>query len=899
MTTPELLTKQFVHQDAEQRIYQMWEDLDIFHAKVDPAKKPFCVVIPPPNVTGILHMGHVLDNIPQDVMTRWHRMRGFSAVWIPGTDHAGIATQNVVKRQLEKEGIRMRDLGRDEFLKRVWEWKEKHGHIIIQQLKRLGCSCDWKRERFTMDDGLARAVLTAFVQLFNKGLIYRGKRMVNWCTVCGTALSDDEVEHANQGSHLWHLRYPIADSNGAPTGESVVVATTRPETMLGDTAVAVHPDDERYTALVGKQVLLPIKNRLIPVIADSFVDPKFGTGVVKLTPAHDPNDYSAAQSHGLSVEVVIGLDGKMTAAAGEKYAGLDRLEARKRVVADLEALGNVEKIEKYSHSVGECYRCRSVLEPMVSDQWFVKMRPLAEKAKQVVVDGRLTVIPDSEKHDYFHWMDTIEDWCISRQLWWGHRIPVFYCNDCNHIMSQVEAPESCSSCSSKNLRQDEDVLDTWFSSQLWPFSTLGWPDKTPELSYWYPNSWLMSGRDILFFWDARMIMAGLELLGEVPFRTLVLHGLVRDSQGRKLSKSLNNSPDPLGLFDKYGTDAVRAAIALNYPLGRHDTKLSEEIFRNGQGLVIKLWNASKLILSNLGSSPLTLSKDSLKPEALEDRWILSRLGEAVKNHDSYLEKSDIVHACEAVTGFFWNEFCDWYLELIKHRLWGEGATKQSALEVAMVCERTILKLLHPYTPFVTEELWQILREQKVSDASSLGDERSIAISEWPKAANFPRDEGAEAQMELMMTMVRGIRDVRHHLNIPPKAELAVQLLFLDATKKLGFEHVRAVAKTMGVVTEFTEAQSEGLPEGFVPFKFAGGIGYVSLPADVDAKDLHGKLSARIEKLKKTLAGIEGNLGNQQFVANAPAELVEETRGKARELEESIAKLDDFKRSLAG
>ncbi len=898
MTAPELMTKQFVHQDAEQRIYQMWEDLDIFHAKVDPSKKPFCVVIPPPNVTGILHMGHVLDNIPQDVMTRWHRMRGFSAVWIPGTDHAGIATQNVVKRQLEKEGIRMRDLGRDEFLKKVWEWKEKHGHIIIQQLKRLGCSCDWKRERFTMDDGLARAVLTAFVQLFNKGLIYRGKRMVNWCTVCGTALSDDEVEHANQGSHLWHLRYPIADSNGMPTGESVVVATTRPETMLGDTAVAVHPDDSRYTSIVGKQVLLPIKNRLIPVIADPFVDPKFGTGVVKLTPAHDPNDYHAAQAHGLAIEVVIGLDGKMTEAAGGSYVGLDRLEARKRVVVDLEALGHVEKIEKYSHSVGECYRCRSVLEPMVSDQWFVKMRPLAEKAKQVVVEGRLAIVPDSEKHDYFHWMDTIEDWCISRQLWWGHRIPVFYCNDCNHIMSQVEPPESCSSCSSKNLRQDEDVLDTWFSSQLWPFSTLGWPDKTPELSYWYPNSWLMSGRDILFFWDARMIMAGLELLGEVPFRTLVLHGLVRDSQGRKLSKSLNNSPDPLELFDKYGTDAVRAAIALNYPLGRHDTKLSEEIFRNGQGLVIKLWNASKLILSNLGTAPLTLSHDSFKPEALEDRWILSRLGEAVNNHDSYLEKSDIVHASEAVTGFFWNEFCDWYLEMIKHRLWGEGATKQSALEVAMVCERAILKLLHPYTPFVTEELWQILREHKVSDATASGDERSISISEWPRSASFLRDEAAEEQMGLMMTMVRGIRDVRHHLNIPPKAELAVQLLFLDANKKLSFEHVRSVAKTMGVVTEFSEAQSEGLPEGFVPFKFSGGIGYVSLPTDVDAKDLNDKLSARVEKLKKTLLGIEGNLANQQFVANAPAELVEETRGKVRELEESIAKLDDFKRSLA-
>jgi valyl-tRNA synthetase len=894
----EEMPKQFQHQEAEKRISQLWDTLKVSRARVDYSKKPFCVVIPPPNVTGILHMGHVLDNTPQDIMTRWHRMRGYAAVWIPGTDHAGIATQNVVKRNLEKEGIKMRDLGREKFLEKVWAFKEKHGSIIIEQLKRLGCSCDWERERFTMDEGLMKAVLTAFVQLFNKGLIYRGKRMVNWCTVCRTALSDDEVEHNTHSSHLWHLKYPLLDTHGKQTGEHLIVATTRPETMLGDTGVAVHPDDARYTSIVGRKVLLPIQNRTIPIVADAFVDPKFGTGVVKLTPAHDPNDYQVALKHSLDLEVVIGDDGVMTAAAGPSYSGLDRYQARKKVVADLEEAGFVEKIEKHSHAVGECYRCKSILEPKVSEQWFVKMRPLAEKARQVVIDGQLQIIPESEKHDYFHWMDTIQDWCISRQLWWGHRIPVYYCDSCQHVMSSVDAPLACEKCKAKNLRQDEDVLDTWFSSQLWPFSTLGWPDKTEELDFWYPNSWLMSGRDILFFWDARMIMSGLELLGKVPFKTLALHGLVRDSQGRKLSKSLGNSPDPLDLFDKFGTDAVRVAIALNYPMGRQDTKLSDDIFKNGQALVIKLWNATRLLLGNLSGEAITTDVKSVELATLEDRWIVSRLAEVIRIHDSYLAKSDFVHAVAAVKSFFWDDYCDWYLEIIKNRLWAGGSGKIQALRVALACQQTIIKLLHPYMPFVTEELWQNLKKLGVVDANDGADIGSLALTSWPDAALYRRDLTADAQIGVMASIVRGVRDVRQNLNISPKTALAVKLVYLTSGVRENFAPVEAIAKTMGAITEFSELSSQVHPAGYVPFKFDGGVGYLELPSDIDAKDSISKLTARIEKLEKSLVGIERNLSNQDFVKNAPPELVAETKGKAQELRDAIAKLDDFRRSLA-
>ena len=891
------LPKQFEYQEAEGRIYALWEQEHVFHARVDRAKTPFCVVIPPPNVTGILHMGHVLDNVPQDIMTRWHRMRGFSALWVPGTDHAGIATQNVVERQLRKEGSSARDLGRDEFVRRVWEWREKHGSIIIQQLKRLGCSCDWSRERFTMDEQLSRAVVKAFITYYERGLIYKGTRMINWCPRCGTALANDEVNHQDRKSHLWFLRYPLIDAKDADGKDYIVVATTRPETMLGDTAVAVNPEDPRFKSLIGKQLMLPLQQRPIPIIADAFVDPQFGTGLVKVTPAHDPNDYQMGLTHKLPLEVVIGDDGRMTKAAGP-YAGLDRVEARKRVVEDLTAADLVEKIDPYTHSVGSCYRCETVVEPFVSDQWFVRMKPLAEKAKQAVLDGRITIVPESERHDYFHWMDTIQDWCISRQLWWGHRIPVYYCDDCGEVMARAEAPKACGKCSSTKIRQDEDVLDTWFSSQLWPFSTLGWPEATEDFKYWYPNSWLMSGRDILFFWDARMIMAGLELIGDVPFRRLSLHGLARDEQGRKLSKSLGNSPDPLNLFDEYGTDAIRASIVQRYPMGRQDIKLNERVYQEGRAFVTKIWNAFRLIMMQLQEGGFAYDSARAAERRVEDRWILSRLGRTVALHDELLEQNDFAHSLEALSSFFWNEYCDWYLELIKPRLRAGGEEAREALCTALHCQRTMLKLLHPYVPFVTEELWQMLKQLGVRDEAA-GEEPCLALSAWPVASDFTRDEAAEAALNVMMSLVRGARDVRHHLQLPPKQSLPVQVSFTDGPAAERFSQCRAAAQMIGGLDPLQDAAATGIPAGHVPCRFEGGIAYIQCPADLDITALRGRIEKKMGDLEKSIAGAERQLNNQAFMQSAPPAIVEETQRKAAEYAETRKKLEEFRASLAG
>ena len=605
------LPKFFDFKNEEDKIYKLWEENQVFKGVIDKTKEPFCVVIPPPNVTGILHMGHVLDNTAQDIMVRWHRMRGFAALWVPGTDHAGIATQNIVERELKKEGLTKYDLGREKFLEKVWEWKAEKGGKIINQLKRLGASCDWSRLRFTMDEGLTKAVRKAFVTYYKKGLIYRGEKMINWCPRCKTALANDEVEHQERKGNLWHLKYPIADSKGNPTDEYIVVATTRPETMLGDMAVAVNPKDERYFNLHGKKVLLPVKNRLIPIICDEFVDKEFGTGLVKVTPAHDPNDYEMGLKHGLEVEKVIGEDGKMTSCAGE-FEGMTREEARDAVVKKMQELGLVEKIEDYKHSVGECYRCHTIIEPYVSLQWFLDMQDLAKEVKKIVENEKIKVTPESEKNDFYTWLDNIRDWCISRQLWWGHRIPVFYCEDCGEIMCEEEDVTECTKCKSHNIKQDPDVLDTWFSSQLWPFSTLGWPEETADLKFWFPTSWLICGRDIIFFWGARMMTASHSLMHEVPFKKLVLHGLVRDSQGRKMSKSLGNSVDPIEIFDKYGVDAVRASVLPRYPLGRQDCKIGERNYEEGQSLITKLWNATKLVLMSLSEDKFVYNSKELK-----------------------------------------------------------------------------------------------------------------------------------------------------------------------------------------------------------------------------------------------------------------------------------------------
>jgi len=887
--------KRYDYKESESRMWASWEKHNIFRAEVDKQKTPFCVVMPPPNVTGILHMGHVLDNVPQDVVTRWHRMRGFSSLWVPGTDHAGIATQNVVKRQLDKEGINFRDLGREEFVRRVWAWKEKSGGTIIEQLKRLGCSCDWSRQRFTMDEQLSRAVTEAFVRLFDKGLIYRGKRIINWCVVCGTALANDEVEHESQQANLWYIRYPL---KGGSAEDYVLVATTRPETMLGDVAVAVHPEDERFKRFHGKTLILPLVGREIPIVPDAMVDPAFGTGAVKITPAHDANDYQVSLRHKLTPICVINEDGKISADY-PAYAGMDRLKARKKIPGDLEALGLLEKTEAHPNSIGKCYRCESVVEPYLSDQWFLKMRPLAEKAKEVVVDGRVKIVPESEKNDYYHWMDTIDDWCISRQLWWGHRIPAYYCTACGEVTAARETPEKCPKCSKTELRQDEDVLDTWFSSQLWPYSTLGWPEQTADLEYWYPNNWLLSGRDILFFWDARMIMSGLELAGDVPFRTLVLHGLVRDEQGRKLSKSLGNSPDPLQLFDEYGADAVRAAMMHRYPLGRQDTRLGENAFKAGSALVTKIWNSCRFVALNLEGKPFTFDSDSCGRTAFEDRWILSRLGKMVTEHDDYLKESDFSHAFEAVQSFFRNEFCDWYLEIIKRRTRRtDGEPDRDALATALHVVRTVLKVFHVYIPFVTEELWQTFHAAGIRDTSARGESDVLALAHWPVASDFPPDERAEELAREIMSIVRAVREVRSILEIAPKVPVTVKLSLFDAASQQKVEQCREIACFLANIEAMDFAPSGATPAGYVPFSFLSGVGLMKLPEETKAEETRSLLERRLKKLEPRLKQLESRLANKEYVDKAPEHSLNETRNETAELGETIKKLSEFHRLLS-
>lgn len=889
MDTQPAIPSKYDPSEVEPRISAVWLEHRVNHVPVEQDRDSFCIVIPPPNVTGILHMGHVLDNIVIDAVTRWHRMRGFSSVWIPGTDHAGIATQNVVKRRLADEGINYKDLGRERFSERVWEWKEKHGDIIINQLKRLGCSCDWDRERFTLDEGLSRAVTEAFITFYERGLIYKGKRIINWCTVCETALSNDEVEHETHQSHLWNIKYPVLDTAGSPTGDFVTVATTRPETMLGDTALAVNPEDERYKSLVGARAMLPLQERPIPVVADSFVDPEFGTGIVKVTPAHDPNDYQCALNHDLPLCEVIGADGRMTAEAGEKYSGMDRYEARKAVVADLETQGLLVSIEDHTHTVGNCYRCHSTIEPLVSDQWFMKMKPLAEKARAAVNDQRIEIIPASEKHDFFHWLDTIQDWCISRQLWWGHRIPIYYCDSCQNVMACAEAPSKCNACSSSALRQDEDVLDTWFSSQLWPFSSIGWPAETPELKQWYPNNWLLCGRDIIFFWGARMVFAGLELMGDVPFRKLGLHGIVRDEKGRKLSKSLGNSPDPIELFDKYGTDAVRATVYSYYPMGRQDVNFRPTIYEEGQALVTKLWNATRFLRMGMGAAPVKADEQVPEVALLEDRWILSKLRSAVELHDKCLDQCEFAQAFQALVSFFWNDYCDWFLEIIKPRLREENLSGE-AIRTALYCNRTILKVFHPYLPFVTEELWQAVGGTDGSFASLLD-------TDWVKVEQLSSDSAAESAMNTAISIVRRMRDLRHHLNLPPKGKLPLKLSFFDPAGNDALESYQSILENLGFASDIELTEQQQAQASEVPIKFEGGVGYAKLPPDAELDAAKDRLSSKLASLEKAVHDVERKLENKNFMEKAPQAVVEEHRARASEYRDAMGKLKSFIDSL--
>ena len=887
------LPKFFDFKNEEDKIYKLWEGNQVFKGVIDKTKEPFCVVIPPPNVTGILHMGHVLDNTAQDIMVRWHRMRGFATLWVPGTDHAGIATQNVVERELKKQGLTKYDLGREKFVEKVWEWKNEKGGKIINQLKRLGASCDWSRLRFTMDEGLSKAVRKAFVSYYKKGLIYKGEKMINWCPRCKTALANDEVEHQERKGNLWHLKYPIADENGNPTNEYIVVATTRPETMLGDMAVAVNPKDERYFNLHGKKVLLPIKNRLIPIICDDFVDKEFGTGLVKVTPAHDPNDYEMGLKHGLEVEKVIGEDGKMTSCAGE-FEGMTREEARDAVVKKMQELGLVEKIEDYKHSVGECYRCHTIIEPYVSLQWFLDMQDLAKEVKKTVVDGRIEVTPESEKNDFYTWLDNIRDWCISRQLWWGHRIPVFYCKDCGEVMCEEEDPTECPKCHSKNIEQDEDVLDTWFSSQLWPFSTLGWPENTQDLKFWFPTSWLICGRDIIFFWGARMMTASLSIMKEVPFKKLVLHGLVRDSQGRKMSKSLGNSVDPIELFDKYGADAVRASVLPRYPLGRQDCKIGERNYEEGQSLITKLWNATKLVLMSLEGEKFSYNSKEIKLKEAEDRWIISRLREVIVEHDKYLAESNFARAFSIVYQFFFSDYCDWYLEIIKQRLRGDSETRKHVLEVVFFVKKNILKLFHPYIPFITESLWQNLKELGVIDkAQDEKEDKFIATSKWPEVSEFESDQEATSIITIVQGAVGALRNFKQTLNLPLKLELNLSLKVLDKNLEKYFYDFKDKISALINVSNITLLKEDALNASFIPLAFDGGICYVEKPQELDIQDVKAKLTSKIEKLNKQKLGLEAKLGNESFVKNAPEDLVANEQKNLAELKESVEKLESI------
>jgi len=853
---------------AEKKWYQYWVDHDFFHAADAGEKKPFCIVIPPPNVTGILHMGHALNNTLQDIMTRYRRMQGYNALWMPGMDHAGIATQNVVEQMLAKEGLTRHDLGREKFIERVWEWKEKYGGIIIDQLKRLGASCDWERQRFTMDEGLSHAVREVFVRLYHDGLIYQGDYIVNWCPRCHTAISDLEVEYEQKAGHLWHIRYPYVDGSG-----EIIVATTRPETMLGDTAVAVHPDDPRYRDKVGKMVLLPLVNRHIPVIADDYVTMDFGSGAVKITPASDPADFAMAGRHNL--EIIKIMDGSAVINEnGGPYQGQDRDACRQNVVADLEKGGYLVNIEPYGHNVGKCYRCKTIIEPAVSKQWFVKIAPLAREASAAVVTGKTKIIPAMWEGTYFEWMGNIRDWCISRQIWWGHRIPVWYCDACGKIIVQTTDPHLCPACGGETLHQDEDVLDTWFSSALWPFTTLGWPEDTPALKTFYPTSILITGFDIIFFWVARMMMMGLYVMKEVPFRDVYLHALVRDEHGDKMSKSKGNSIDPLEMIDKFGADAFRFTLAAFTAQGR-DVRMSEERIEGYKFFVNKIWNATRFSLMNLEDYPADAVP--VAAPSLPDRWIQSRLQRTIRETIRSLDEYKFNEAAGIIYQFIWHELCDWYLELIKPVLYGKEnpALRLAAQHTLYRTLKTSLQLLHPFMPFLTEEIWQTL----VADGSS------IMVSPFPAAVDFPEDQESEEQMGLMMSIITRIRNIRGEMGLPPSKKLRVVVSAPDADAKSvllsGSRYIINLANLEALDIGGAMEEPKGAATGVI-----GGIRvFVLLEGTIDVAGEMARLEKDLAKVVKDLTVVSRKLANPDFLAKAAEAIVRKEEDKLRELTE--------------
>ncbi len=880
------IAKVYDPKQVEDRWYQHWLEKNYFHAEVNPEKKPYTIVIPPPNVTDVLHMGHAYNNTLQDILIRFHRMLGYEAMWLPGTDHAGIATQNVVERNLKNnEKLTRHDLGREKFVERVWQWKEKYGNVIIEQLKKLGCSCDWERERFTMDPGLSQAVTEVFVRLYEKGLIYRGEYIINWCPRCGTALSDEEAIHEDEKGKLWYIKYPY---NGS---KYVTVATTRPETMLGDVAVAVHPDDPRYQKLIGKTVILPVINREIPVIADPAVDPKFGTGAVKVTPAHDPNDFEIGQRHNLMPINVMNEDGTMNENAG-KYKGYDRFECRKLLVKELEQLGLLEKIKDHEHAVAHCQRCNTVIEPYLSKQWFVKVKPLAEPALRVVNEGEIKFHPEKWVKNYNIWMTNIRDWCISRQLWWGHRIPVYYCEDCKHEMVKRHAPEKCDKCGSTRITQDEDVLDTWFSSWLWPFSTLGWPEKTPDLEYFYPTNALVTAPDIIFFWVARMIMSGLEFMGDIPFEHVYFNGVIRDAQGRKMSKTLGNGIDPLEMVKRYSADAVRFSLLMLTSEGQ-DINLAESNFEIGRNFSNKLWNAFRFLMMNLDDEKESLINnfDEINSSDLDlaDKWILSRLHKTISSVTTSLEEFHFNDAVDHLYSFFWHEYCDWYLELIKPRLYGEDArAKKIALSVSLHAMRSIVKLLHPFIPFITEEIWQKIK---------LAEETDLIIASWPQANEKFFDDNCEKEMALIQQIIGSVRNIRGEMNVPPtkKAQLIVKS---ENQANLNLiENYKIYLTALAKVSDLTLAADVKKPKFSASAVVADLEIFVPLEGLIDIAVERNRLTKEITRLETQVQNINKKLLNQDFIKKAPQAVIEKEKQKLVDFQQNLEKLKANLKSL--
>ena len=868
MSNRKELPKTYDPKASEKRLYQFWLDGGFFNADVDKTKPAFSIVLPPPNVTGQLHMGHAFDDTLQDILIRTKRMQGYSALWMPGTDHAGIATQIKVEEALREEGLTRYDLGREKFLERVWAWKEKYGSRIITQLQSMGCSCDWRRLRFTMDEGCSKAVKEVFVDLYQKGYIYKGSRIINWCPHCTTALSDAEVEYADKPGHLWYIRYPLTDGSG-----DLVVATTRPETMMGDTGVAVNPEDERFKHLVGKTCILPIMNREIPIVADDYVELGFGTGAVKMTPAHDPNDFEVGLRHNLDVIRVISDDGTINENGG-KYQGMDRYECRKAIVRDLEEQGYLVKTEDYSHNVGTCYRCHNDVEPLISAQWFVKMEPLAKEALRVVYDGDIKFVPERFAKTYTNWMENVHDWCISRQLWWGHQIPAYYCDDCGEMTVSKEPVTVCPKCGGKHVHQDEDVLDTWFSSALWPFSTMGWPDKTPELDYFYPTSVLVTGYDIIFFWVARMIFSGMEQMKAVPFRDVFIHGIVRDDKGRKMSKSLGNGIDPIEVIDQYGADALRFTLSTGIGPG-NDTRFYYERVEANRNFCNKIWNASRFLLMNLEAEDFTLPAQL----DLEDKWILSKYNTLVKEVTENIDKYELGIAADKLYSFIWDNFCDWYIELCKTRLTGED--KEASLRAQKVLGHVLsgtMQLLHPFMPFITEEIWQALPHEGPS----------IMVSSWPKADDSLIFPAEEAEMEEIMAAIRAIRNRRSEMNVPPSKKAA---LIIVTQKPDLFADAEPFMKRLAWASQVT-VQSEAPADAGKMVACVTQACQVLMPmADlVDLDKERERLEKELENAENMVKRTQAKLQNESFVSRAPQNVVDAEKEKLQKYGELAEKL---------